>query len=34
MKPTPLHPPYESAPQASSIIQGKAFMTNSFPIIF
>ena len=33
-KPTPLHPPYESAPQASNIIQGKAFMTNSFPVIF
>ena len=34
MKPTPLHPPYESAPQASDIIQGKAFMVNSFPVIF
>ena len=34
MRPTPLHPPYESAPQASNIIQGKAFMVNSFPVIF
>ena len=34
MRPTPLHAPYESAPQASNIIQGKAFMVNSFPVIF
>ena len=33
-KPTPLHAPYESVPQASQIIQGKAFMVNSFPIIY
>ena len=33
-KPTPYHAPYESAPQASEIIQGKAFMVNSFPIIY
>ena len=34
MRPTPLHAPYESAPQASNIIQGKAFVINSFPIIY
>ena len=33
-KPTPLHPSYELEPQASHIIQGKAFMTQQFPIIY
>ena len=33
-KPTPLYRPYEHSPTASDIIQGKCFMTNSFPIIF
>ena len=34
MRPTPYHYPFESAPQASEIIQGKTFMVNSFPIIY
>ena len=33
-KPTPLHPPYELEPQASDIIQGKAFKTEQFPVIW
>ena len=33
-KETPIHPPYESSPTASSIIQGSQFQTLSFPIVF
>ena len=31
---TPLHPPYESSPTASSIIQGSQLQTVTFPVIF
>ena len=33
-KPTPLHPAYESVPQASEIIQGASCQQAWFPIIF
>ena len=33
-KPTPLHPPYESLPQASEIIQGTGYQQAWFPIVF
>ena len=33
-KETPLHPPYESSPTASSIIQGSQYYNVSFPIVF
>ena len=33
-KETPLHPPYESSPTASNIIQGAQYCNASFPIVF
>ena len=33
-KETPLHPPYESTPTASHILQGTQLQTVSFPVIF
>lgn len=33
-KDTPLHPPYESTPTASSILQGTQLQLVSYPIVF
>ena len=33
-KETPLHPPYESSPTASNIIQGAQYCNASFPVMF
>ena len=33
-KETPIHPPYESRPTASQILQGTSLQTVTFPIIF